>query len=307
MTFKYAFSRRVKIIFFRLLSKIWWRPFGFYAKPIKLTNRVPTPLNPKNYRDLCLQKMMFPDNQLRSVVADKIACRGFIKETVGEEYLIPLQGVLDDPASFDPNNFEFPYVVKSNHASGQVRLIRSQMCLDGLVDTMKQWLAVDYNHKYEWCYKNIKAKILVETLLQDSKGNIPPDYKIHCFYGEPVLICRVQDFFEEHTEDYMTPTWELIHIEGTRPLNLTPPEKPRELEELLEVARKISKSFDLIRVDLYACDGKIYCGEITNFNLAGNLHYKPIEYDEYLYQKYLTLGEKWVEKNRDHYTTLGST
>ena len=40
-------------------------------------------------------------------------------------------------------------------------------------------------------------------------------------------------------------------------------EKPKNLENLLEIAKKLSEDFSYIRVDLYNINEKIYFGELT--------------------------------------------
>ena len=39
--------------------------------------------------------------------------------------------------------------------------------------------------------------------------------------------------------------------------------KPQKLDEMLEIARKLSEDFDVVRVDLYEVDGAIWFGELT--------------------------------------------
>ena len=45
--------------------------------------------------------------------------------------------------------------------------------------------------------------------------------------------------------------------------------KPNNLDEMLEVATKLSEGFIFIRVDLYAVGNKITFGELTFFSSAG--------------------------------------
>lgn len=40
-------------------------------------------------------------------------------------------------------------------------------------------------------------------------------------------------------------------------------EKPSMLSKMLEIAQRLSEDFDLVRIDLYQVDNKIYFGEIT--------------------------------------------
>jgi hypothetical protein len=36
----------------------------------------------------------------------------------------------------------------------------------------------------EWCYKDIRPRILIESLLEGSAGKVPDDYKFYMFNGK---------------------------------------------------------------------------------------------------------------------------
>ncbi|WP_308412668.1 ATP-grasp fold amidoligase family protein, partial [Vibrio parahaemolyticus] len=50
---------------------------------------------------------------------------------------------------------------------------------------------------------------------------------------------------------------------------------PDNLNEMLEVAKKLSEDFDYIRVDLYSVQGKVYFGELTQTHGNGTEDFKP--------------------------------
>lgn len=57
-------------------------------------------------------------------------------------------------------------------------------------------------------------------------------------------------------------------------------EKPSKLEEMTEIARKLSKDLIFARIDLYWVQNRIYFGEITFFPAAGLGRFKPEKYDK---------------------------
>ena len=63
-------------------------------------------------------------------------------------------------------------------------------------------------------------------------------------------------------------------------------EKPANFDEMVEVAKALSKGFDHVRVDLYNINGQIYFGELTFTNGGG---YEPIYPREMDYK----LGSMW--------------
>ena len=49
--------------------------------------------------------------------------------------------------------------------------------------------------------------------------------------------------------------------------------KPKNLEQMLEIAQKLSKPFPVVRVDLYNLDGRIVFGEMTFTSLGGLMNF----------------------------------
>ena len=62
-------------------------------------------------------------------------------------------------------------------------------------------------------------------------------------------------------------------------------ERPKEFDEMVSVAKKLSEGWPFVRVDLYVHEGNVYFGEMT-FHPAGG--YTPITPHEWEYK----LGEK---------------
>ena len=54
------------------------------------------------------------------------------------------------------------------------------------------------SHKKKW-YSKIPPKVLIEKMLIDSNGNVPKDYKIHCFNKNNTKLIMVDsDRFSNH-------------------------------------------------------------------------------------------------------------
>ncbi|MEE9454589.1 MAG: ATP-grasp fold amidoligase family protein [Paracoccaceae bacterium] len=298
-------------LFFKILSWVWFIPFGFYKEPLKKSRVIPHPLAPRNLRDLILNKMMFPDNILRAVVADKIATRGWVEEKLGIKYLVPLYDICETAQDLQIHKYPLPCVIKSNHASTQVRLVKQKSDFNNLVTEATDWLSKEYEPKKEWVYRDIKPRLLVEKMLLDDAGNLAADIKIHCFFGEPVLIIRhatleTSDGSREIVRHFMSPQWEKLDIVKEYQSKTPAPPVPDCLEEMLAITRKLSADFDYIRVDLYLCKGSIYVGELTNFYLAGSLLFTPLEYDTYLLSEYHRMRDAKISTLRAKYADTGA-
>lgn len=226
---------------------------------------------------------------LQQKVADKWAVREFVKERVGEFYLIPLLRTYDRARDIHLGELPQAFVMKVNHGSGQNWIVRDQCDVEESVlrRQFMEWMCINhYLTSREWPYKGMKPRIVVEKLLLDERGQIPKDYKIHCFGGRAAMIQVDLDRESEHRRNFYNLEWELqpflwTEWEEDRPLwpNGSPVEKPPQLAELIQVAEQLSAAFPYVRVDLFFCDCRIYFGELTFYHGSGLERFKPADYD----------------------------
>ena len=131
-------------------------------------------------------------DDFKTMCSDKYLVREYIKRELGEEVLIPLVFQTYSPKDINLENLpDSPVIIKTNHASGHVFIIKDKSAQDfnEIQDSLKYQLRKNFYHSFrEKQYKNIRPCILVEKLLQDVNGDIPKDFKIHCFNGQPTYI-----------------------------------------------------------------------------------------------------------------------
>ena len=53
-----------------------------------------------------------------------------------------------------------------------------------------------------------------------------------------------------------------------------------EFDDMIEIARELSKGIPYVRVDLYFVNGAIYFGEMTFYHDAGFVALKPFEWEK---------------------------
>lgn len=241
---------------------------------------------PRTFNEKLQWLKLYDRNPAYTMMADKYAVRAYIAEKLGEDYLIPLLGVWDDPENIDFDTLPDQFVLKCNHNSGLGMCIckdKSKLDIKKVKKELKKGLRQDYYLTgREWPYKNIKRCIIAEQYMQCESGDLP-DYKIHCFNGKPefILICR--DRFAESglTEDFYTTQWERMPIKRpTIPNAKAPIPKPACLEQMLEMAKVLAKDIPFARIDFYEIKGKLYFGEITFFPASGMSRFEPEQWDE---------------------------
>lgn len=232
-----------------------------------------------------------------TMMVDKYQVREYIKEKLGEEYLIPLIGVWDDPDDIDFDALPEKFVLKCNHNSGLGMCIcrdKSKLDIKKVKEGLKRGLALDYYLTgREWPYKDVPRRIIAEQYMTDG-GNELSDYKIHNFNGVPkvILVCRDRFASSGLTEDFFTDTWEHLDIRRpNHPNSTTEIEKPAELDEMLKLSRVLSKDIPFVRTDFYTVNHKVYFGELTFYPASGFASFVPDEWD-YTFGSWLTLPEK---------------
>jgi len=224
-----------------------------------------------------------------SKLVDKYEVRKYIAQTIGERYLIPNYGVWThfDEIPFDtlPNEF----VLKCTHDCGSVYICKDKSRLDltELRKRFRKYLAVNcYYQRKEWVYKNIRPCIIAEKLMIDESGVQLKDYKIYCFNGEPKIVNIIFDRFTTGTggkkEYFFSPQWEYQPVgSGGHPNDPNVKiQKPKCLEEMLNLARKLSAGKIHVRVDFYVAADKIYFGELTFYSCAGYERFDPPQWDK---------------------------
>ncbi|WP_246529026.1 ATP-grasp fold amidoligase family protein [Oceanobacillus oncorhynchi] len=245
---------------------------------------------PKTYNEKLQWLKLYDRRPEMTQQVDKYAVRNYIKEKIGVEYLIPLIGVYNNIDEIDFSKLPNQFVLKCTHDSGGVFICedKSNINIVQLKRKFQELLNTNYYYYFrEWPYKNVNPRIICEKYLQD---NII-DYKIMCFHGEPKLIQIHQDRdTEEYTQTFYDVDWKKTNIsrKNTRPTNKSV-EKPVNLEEMLSIAKKLSKEDIHVRIDLFEVNGKIYFGEKTYFPASGFSRFNKDEYDE-------LLGE-WLDIN----------
>ena len=228
---------------------------------------------------------------LHTQCADKYLVREYVKNKIGEKYLIPLLYQSYDIRDIIPQNLGSPpYIIKLNHNSDGTIIVRNQNDIDWKKVKKKLKSEIKKNYYYrgkEWQYLNIKPCVIVEKLLLDENNEIPSDFKLHCFNGKVEIIQIDSGRHTNHERHLYYRNWELINCQW-RIKSGKGIKKPSNINEMIKVAEKLSEEFIFARIDLYSIKNKIYFGEITFHPTSGFTTFKPVEYD-YIFGKKLSL------------------
>ena len=231
-------------------EKLWWLKNNYHNPLMTICADkywVSEYLKPLGYEDLIVEKYAVY-NKFEDIEFDKLPDRFFIKTTHGSGTNI----IYDKNKPFDYKKYKkiFNKALKQNY----------------------------FNVHREWCYKNIEPKIICEKILIEKGKEAPMDYKLFCFNGKVefvtvTLSCSHADGSHRDILDknYYTRNFEFINVRFNDDNNFDPKlvEKPKNLDEMIEIAEKLSKPFPEVRVDMYNIDGKIYFSEMTFYHNGG--------------------------------------
>lgn len=260
----------------------------------------PIDLNsPKTYTEKLNWLKLFWHNPLLTRCIDKYLVRSYIEEQGLGDLLTKLYGVYDDIDKVDFASLPEKFALKMNNGSGCNVLCtdKSKLNLKEIRTNFKREMKRNYYYTYgEWGYKDIIPKIICESYIDTVDGKPPKDYKIFCFNGEPQYLFVASDRINHQTKfDFYTKDWEWLPVRNKYPNAGDVLEKLAYLDEMLRVARILSKPFPAVRVDLYYEGGKIYFGELTFYHFSAFTPFDPDSFDEKMGREFI-LPPKWKGK-----------
>jgi hypothetical protein len=249
--------------------------------------------NPQNYSEKIQWMKLYDCTSLKTKLADKYLVRDWAKEKIGGQYLVPLVGVWDHFDEIDFDSLPQQFVLKANHGCGWNMIVEDKDSFNKAAakNKFEWWLHHNFafDHGFEMQYKDIPPKIIAEQYIGD--GGDLFDYKIACFNGEAKYIWVDSERFTAHKRDVFDIEWNLQPFTIQYPNSPNIPARPKKLEEMIELATKLSQGFIHVRVDLYEVGGKVYFGEMTFTSGSGSEKFNPEEYD-YIWGKMIDIPIK---------------
>lgn len=287
----YVFFRDLNLM--RLLSDEQYTRLSYRVQTGKTLN-----LNqPKLYNEKVQWLKLYDHNPLYTTIVDKYAVKNYVKEKVGEQFVIRTIGVWNKFDDIDFNGLPNQFVLKTTHGGGNSGVVicsdKSSFDFKAAKVKLEKSLKLDaYMVSREWPYKNVPRRIIAEEYMEDKKTGELRDYKFFCFDGEPkaLFVASERQKRDEPCFDFFDTNYKHLDLRCSHPLADTPPEKPESFKEMLDLARKLSVGFPHVRVDLYEINGRPYFGELTLYHWEGLMPFYPESWNE-TFGSWLTLPE----------------
>lgn len=218
-------------------------------------------------------------------MVDKIDAKKYVASIIGDKYIIPTLGVWNSVDEIEWDKLPNQFVIKVSSDSGGIVVCKDKQKLD--IEKAKEkltngWGKNYYVHNKEYPYRDLTPRIIAEEYKEDESGYELRDYKIFCFNGEPKILFVASDrqkAGEDTKFDFFDLNWNHLPFTNGHPNSKEHIAKPKNFEEMLAIAKKLSVGIPQVRIDLYNCNGQIYFGEITFFHWSGMTAFDPVEWD----------------------------
>lgn len=240
--------------------------------------------NPKTYNEKLNWLKLHDKNPIYTRMVDKFEAKEYVKDIIGDQYIIPTLGVWDNFDDIDFDKLPQQFVLKCTHDSEGLVIVKDKDKLDKEMAKNKIESALKQNFFYigrEWPYKNVKPRIIAEKYMEDHIDGELRDYKFFCFDGEPKAMFVATDRASDNTKvDYFDLNFNHLDIKQKYPHAEQPLRKPVTFEKMIELSKVLSKGFIHVRVDFYEVDGQLYFGELTFYNFSGLIPLEPDKWDK---------------------------
>ena len=238
---------------------------------------------------------------------DKISFKDYVCEHLGEGLTAKLYQVWRKPDEVSFEGLPEKCVIKSNCSSEgrNTKLIYDWNSFDkeALLNEIKNnWfdrLRLETNSSVS-AYHQVKPAVFVEELIPGCEDAY--EYKIFCFNGEPKCMYVIKYNFVDGTKEkdfsvsFYTTDWEFMNCQFGNYSYINNIEKPKKLQQMIDIAKKAAREFMFVRVDFIDSPYGLYLSEFTFYPSAGMIPFHPMEMD-YLMGSWLTLDRNFEKKH----------
>lgn len=222
--------------------------------------------NPQTFNEKLMWLKLYEDLEYKAKLSDKVEMRNYITTLGLEQLLVPMIDIVDYVEDIIFEQLPRRFVLKCTHGPEFTIICTDKRQLDypKTRQQLAQWMAIDYSLiNAEIQYANIKPQIIIEHFIGPANNEMPITYKIHCFHGAAKIIeLAVKGKNSKEQSMMLTPDWQDTHYMKVPFTCDAAQYKPQQLEELLALAQKISKTSTYMRVDFSIVEGEIYFDEL---------------------------------------------
>ena len=231
--------------------------------------------NPKGFNEklMYIRIYNYDKNPLVWKCSDKYELREYALSCgLTEENFPKLYGVYNNAKEIDFSKFPDKFVLKCSHGCGFNFICTDKNKIDEnkVRKLLNKWKRENFGLiSAETQYLHSKRYIYCEEYIENEKNEFPMDYKIYCFNGKAKLVLVCSERKEKTRLNFFDLNWNELMIGKPDYRSNKELKKPERLEEMINLAEKLSIPFPFVRIDFYEYKGNVILGEMT-FTPAAN-------------------------------------
>ena len=256
--------------------------------------------NPKSFNEKLNWLKLNDRKEIYTTLVDKYDVKKYVANIIGDQYIIHTIGVYNNFNDIDFSELPNQFVIKTTHDSGSVIICKdiNKFNKKEAKKVINKSLKKDFFRvAREWPYKNIKPRIIIEKYMEDDLQKELVDYKFYCFNGKCDYVMACFDRFSNGVKYiYFDKNWKIkkeFSKDGIKYGDNVTLAKPKNLNQMFEIAKKLSENIPFVRVDLYNVNGNIYFGELTLYPSGGFDNTRTKDVEKYLDKK-LVVGSEII-------------
>lgn len=220
--------------------------------------------------------------------SDKITAPDYVRERLGEAYLVPRIMATYDVEDITPERITAErFVIKTSHDTGSILFCRDRAGFDwdnARSEMRKALKRSFYRYHREYQYATSRPGIVVDAYVEPESPIGMIDYKVWCFHGKAHWVEIQLGLPPDLESAFYSLDWEPLPLT----LQSTPgyPENyegaipaPARLGDLIAAAECLAEPFPLVRADFYCPGQQVLFGELTFTPGAGLERYGPGDAD----------------------------
>jgi hypothetical protein len=248
---------------YTICHRVFWRELHDF----------PNLVTPRDFNDRIQWLKLFDQTEAQIQCSDKILVRDYVREKIGDEYLVDLYQACESFDQIEFSSLPNSFVIKTNHDSGTVVLVRNKAELNW--QSAKEKIEASLNRTFgwelgEWAYAFVKPKILIEQFIAPENSSPPPDYKFYVVDGLVKFMHFISDRGADTKEQTVSPNGVDLATSLYPSFQLSNSfQKPSCWAEMIQIAESLGKGFKCVRVDMLQQNGRVYVGEMTFWPMFG--------------------------------------
>lgn len=226
--------------------------------------RWPNLKHPKDISEILIASMFSPEAASYADLVDKVRVRDYIRQKGLGDILLKHYGEWENPEDIDFDSLPDKFILKANNGSGGHVVCKNKASFDKEAAIAKLRANMkEGEEEIEPHYRFIKPLVFCEELIDTGTDAFPTDYKFTCINGEIMDVFVATERSTSTRYCTLDLNWNYLPYTKKEYMPASKPERPKKLDEMVEIAKILSKDFKFVRVDFYEYQDHVYFSELT--------------------------------------------